>query len=78
MNIIKELQNLKCKVANLFSNLTETQAKQISNAINNIMTQQYGSKKFNIGSDYSSGNYGFGYIYPNGGNRNFKLIVEYI
>ena len=39
MNIFKELENLKCKVANLFKNLTETQAKQISNAINNIMTQ---------------------------------------
>jgi hypothetical protein len=60
-----------------FNMIGESQSIRLT-VWDNAMTQQYGSQTFNVGTDYSGGNYGFGYIYPNGGNRNFKLIVEYI
>ena len=60
-----------------FNMIGETQSIRIT-VWDSSMTQQYGSQTFNIGSDYSSGNYGFGYIYENTGNRDFKIIVEYI
>lgn len=60
-----------------FNMIGESQSIRLT-VWDNSMTQQYGSQTFNVGTDYSGGTYVFGYIYPNGGNRDFKLIVEYI
>jgi hypothetical protein len=60
-----------------FNMIGESQSIKLT-AWNNTITQQYGSQTFDVGIDYSGGNYGFGYLHPNDGDRNFKLIVEYI